>query len=465
MTMTADLCGLSLHELAARIRSKDVSPVEATEACLERVERLNPKLNTFITAMAEQALADARAAADEIAAGRYRGAMHGVPVGVKDLCDIQGLPTTAASKIFADNVASEDSTVVRKLREAGAVIVGKTHLHEWALGTTGHSSHYGDARNPWDTERVTGGSSSGSGNGVASGQFFAAIGSDTGGSIRVPSSLCGVTGIKPTYGRVSLRGVVPLSWTLDHLGPMARSARDCALLLEAIAGYDEDDPGSANAPVEAWSQSLDGGLAGLRIGVPRGYIAQQTQPEVAQIFEGALATLEDAGASIRDVELSFGEYWSVTAQVLLAEAGAYHEQKLKDRPQDYDAGVRARLEAGTSTPSATYIKALRRVQEIRRTCDEALLGDLDLLAMPATPRAAVTIESVKSDDPTIPLTHFTGPFNGSGQPALSTPCGLIEGGLPVGLQLVGRRFDEKTVLRAAHAFEEARGPFPMPNIE
>jgi aspartyl-tRNA(Asn)/glutamyl-tRNA(Gln) amidotransferase subunit A len=264
---------------------------------------------------------------------------------------------------------------------------------------------------------------------------------------------------------VSLRGVVPLSWTLDHLGPMARSARDCALMLEAIAGHDAADPGSAGAPVEAWAAGLDGGIEGLRIGVPRDYIGQQTQPEVARLFEGALALLRDAGASLSDVELPLREYWGATMVVLLAEAGAYHEQNLKDRPQDFDGNVRARLEAGLATTSASYIKALRRVQEIRRTCDEELLSDLDVLAMPATLVPAPTIESEASDDPSVGLTHFTGPFNGSGQPAMSLPCGLTEGGLPVGLQLVGRRFDEKTVLRAAQAFEEARGPFPMPNIE
>ncbi len=260
MTTTTDLHYLTLHELAGRIRTKEVSPVEATEAVLERIERLNPKLNAYITVMADQALADARAAEDEVVAGRYRGPLHGVPIGVKDLCATAGVRTTAGSKFLADWVPDEDATVIRKLREAGAVIVGKTHLHEYAFGATGINEHYGTARNPWDTTRIAGGSSSGSAVAVAAGLCYAALGSDTGGSIRMPASLCGIAGIKATYGRVSLDGVVPLAWSLDHIGPMARTVRDCAHVLTAIAGRDPKDPSTTDEPVEDWAAELDDGL-------------------------------------------------------------------------------------------------------------------------------------------------------------------------------------------------------------
>lgn len=468
MTTTTDLCYLTLHELSTRIRARGISPVEATEATLERIERLNPKLNAFITVTAEQALADARAAEREIASGRYRGSLHGVPVGVKDLCSTKGVRTTAGSKILADWVPDEDATVVRKLRDAGAVIVGKLHMHEWALGATGVSSHYGPCRNPWDAERITGGSSSGSGAAVSAGLCFAALGSDTGGSIRVPASLCGIVGLKPTYGRVSLRGVVPLSWSLDHVGPMARTALDCALLFEAIAGHDPQDERSADAPVEQWSKRLDGGLSGLRVGVAT-YGLDQAEPEVVAAVSDAIGTLERQGAQVRQIETPMlQDYWVATSVVLLSEAAAYHKDNLEQRPQDFAEDVRMRLQWGLDQKAADYVRAYRTMHEVRRTCDQLLLSDVDLLALPATIRTAVPLESVAQDDPTLGLTRLTAPFDLTGQPAISVPCGLTEsasGGLPVGLQLVGRRFDEATVLRAAHAFEQARGPLPRPPVD
>ncbi len=463
---TTDLCFLTLSELGERIRSKDVNPVEATRAVLERIERLNPKLNAYITVMAEQAMADARAAEQEIASGRYRGPLHGVPVGVKDLCATKGVRTTAASKILADNVPDQDSTVVRKLREAGAIIVGKTHLHEYAFGATGVNPHFGPARNPWDTERVTGGSSSGSGNGVAAGLCFAAIGSDTGGSIRIPSALCGVTGIKPTYGRVSLRGVVPLSWSLDHLGPMARTARDCAIVLQAIAGHDPDDESSGDAPVEDWTGALEGGVAGLRIGVPAAFAFERAEEQVATVVQTAIETLRQLGAEVKHVDLPvLQDYWLSASVVLLGEAAAYHKQNMQERPHDYGEDVRMRIQMGLEQKAADYVLGARAMREARRTADEALLSDVDLLAMPATNRPAVRIDSIKADDPTLGYTFLTAAFDVTGQPAISVPAGLTDDGLPVGLQLVGRRFDERTVFRAAHAFEEARGPLPRPPLE
>ncbi len=467
MTTATDLCYLTLQELAGRTRAREVSPVEATEATLERIERLNPKLNSFITVMAEQALADARAAESEIASGRHRGPLHGVPIGVKDLCATKGVPTTAASKILAGWVPDQDATVVRKLRDAGAVIVGKTHLHEFAFGATGVNPHYGPARNPWDTSRITGGSSSGSANAVAAGLCFAAIGSDTGGSIRMPSSLCGVTGLKPTYGRVSLAGVVPLAWSLDHAGPMARSARDCALVLEAIAGHDPADPQSAPAPVERWSEALEGGLAGLRIGVPETYAFERAQPDVAPVVREAIATLGRLGAEVKQLDLpAIGEYWTAATVVLVGEAAAYHQQNMEQRPQDFGDDVRMRIQLGLDQKAVDYVRMAQARDEARRTSDDVLLSEVDLLAMPATIRTAVPIDSIKKDDPTLGLTLMTAPFDLTGQPAVSVPCGFTEQGLPVGLQLVGRRFDEATVLRAAHAYETQSGVArPRPPVD
>jgi aspartyl-tRNA(Asn)/glutamyl-tRNA(Gln) amidotransferase subunit A len=457
MITTTDLCYLTLHELSTRIRAKEVSPVEATQATLERIERLNPKLNAYITVMAEQAMSDARAAEREIASGRYRGPLHGVPIGVKDLCATKGVRTTAGSKILAGWVPDEDAPVVQKLREAGAVITGKLHLHEYAFGTTAVNPHYGPCHNPWDTERITGGSSSGSAAAVAAGLCYAAIGSDTGGSIRIPASLCGIAGLKPTYGRVSLRGVVPLAASLDHLGPMARTARDCALVLTAIAGLDAQDPTSADAPVENWAAGLEGGLAGLRIGVGT-HGLDEAQPGVTAAFRSAVALLERLGAKTKPVDLAvLTTYFYVGGVILLSEGAAYHKDNIEQRPQDYGDDVRMRLQSGLDQKAVDYIRAMQFMRDLRRTCDDLLLSDIDLLVMPTTIMTAPRIDSVASEDPTLGLSRLTLPFDLTGQPAISIPCAFTDERLPVGLMLVGRRFDEATVLRAAHAFEQAAG--------
>ncbi len=467
MTTATDLHYLPLYEIAERIERKDVSASEVTAALLERIERLNPKLNAYITVMAESALAEARAADDEIAAGNYRGPLHGVPIGVKDLCATKGVRTTAGSKILADNVPDEDASVVRRLREAGAVIIGKTHLHEFALGATGVNDHYGPARNAWDTDRITGGSSSGSATAVAAGLCYAALGSDTGCSIRTPSSLCGVAGIKPTYGRVSLNGVIPLSTSLDHVGPMARTVRDCALVLNAIAGHEPDDPTSADVPVEDWTADLDAGLAGLRIGVPVSYAYGQSAEDTTKLVKAAIAKLADLGAVAREIELPILQhYWMAASQVLLAEAAAYHKQHMEERADDIGEIVRQRLQAGLDMKATDYIHGANVRDQARRDADDVLLDGLDLLAMPSTVSTAVTIDSVTTDDPTLGLTLLAGMFNLTGQPAISVPCGLTDERLPVGLQLIGKRWDERTVLRAAHAYETKSGTrLPPPPID
>ena len=466
MTTDTGLWYLTLHELAARIKAKDVSPVEVTQETLARIERLNPTLNAYITVMSEQALADARNASDEIANGNYRGPLHGVPVGVKDLCQTKGVRTTAGSKILADWLPEEDATVVRKLRQAGAIIVGKTHLHEWAFGATGINDHYGAAHNAWDTARVTGGSSSGSATGVAAGLCYAALGSDTGGSIRIPASLCGVTGIKQTYGRVSLHGVVPLSWSMDHIGPMARSVRDCALVLEAIAGRDPQDPSTVDVPVETWSEHLDEGLEGLRIAVP-GYGFDGIEADVATSVRTAISALEQLGATVFEVDMpGLRDYWSAASQIMLSEAAAYHKENVEQRPRDFGESVLGRLRAGLEMKATDYVEASRLRDDARRGAADALFGDADLLALPATRTTAPTIDSVTNADPTIGLTLLSAPFDLTGQPAISVPCGLTAEGLPVGLQLVGRMFDERTVLRAAHVFQTHSGiAMPHPPLD
>lgn len=463
MTTTADLCYLSLDELAARIRAKDVSPVDSTEAVLDRIDQLNPKLNAYITVMADEARADARAAADEIANGNYRGPLHGVAVGVKDLCATKGVRTTAGTKIFADNVPDADSALVEKLRAAGAVIVGKTHLHECAFGTTGVNPHYGAAHNPWDTTRITGGSSSGSAIAAATGMAYATIGSDTGGSIRIPGSLCGVTGIKPTYGRVSVRGTIPLSWSLDHLGPMARSAKDCAHVLSAIAGYDPADPYCANEQVDNYAAAIDHAVDGLRIGLLTNALADAT-PEIATKVREAVDVLRGLGAVVTEIDVSLQDYWGVASTVLLPEAAAFHKENFEQRPGDFGDDVLLRLQWGMDIKAPDYVSSYRAMVEMRRTCDAVLLKDVDVLALPSTIIPAVTIDSVSTDDPTLGLTRMTAAFDATGQPALSVPCGLTSEKLPIGLQLVGRWWEEARLLRAAHAYEQARGPWPHPPI-
>ena len=458
MTTKSEICYLSLYEIGSLIRGKEVSPVEVTEALLERGEALNPKLNAYITVMPEKALEEAKVAEEEIISGHYRGFLHGVPVAVKDLCATKGIRTTAGSKILTDWIPENDATVVNKLREAGAIIMGKTHMHEFAMGAVGTNPHYGHCRNPWDTERITGGSSSGSGAGIAAGLFFAALGSDTGGSIRIPSSLCGIVGIKPTYGRVSLDGVVPLSWSLDHVGPMARTVRDCAMVLEVIVGYDPKDSSSVDKPVEEWASELDGGIKGLRIGIPDMNAFGKVASDVKAAVNNAIKLMEKLGAELVQLDTAFiKKYAAASGFITICEAAAYHKQYMKDRSQDYGKDVRERIQLGFEQNAPDFIQAARLREEARRTCDESLFSDVDLIAMPTTIRTAMLIESALENDPTIDFTFLTSPFNLTGQPALSLPCGLTDAGLPVGLQLIGHRFDEKTLFRAAHTFETESG--------
>jgi aspartyl-tRNA(Asn)/glutamyl-tRNA(Gln) amidotransferase subunit A len=454
--MIADgLTDLTLAAAARLVERREVSPVELTQACFDRIEAVEPSLNAFITVLGDRALESASTAEAEITGGNYRGPLHGIPVAVKDLFDIAKVVTTAGSKILADNVARADSGPVERLNAAGAVILGKLNLHEFAYGATGVNPHFGAARNPWDTRRITGGSSSGSGASVAGRECFAALGTDTGGSIRIPASLCGITGLKPTFGRVSRRGVIPLSWSLDHVGPMARSAEDCALVLQALAGEDPLDASSAGQPVPDYRAALDGGIKGLRIGVPQEFFFDNVDPDVEEAVRAAIEVLRGLGAEIRDVSLPHvSEAPSALTAVMLPEALAYHQHRLAERPDDYGEDIRYRLELGATFTALHYVQGQRFREMIVAAWRDEVFDRVDLLAMPTTLGTAVEIETGDLSA-TFKLIRNTNPLNLLGVPAISVPCGFTEGGLPIGMQLVGRWWDDGTVLRAAHAYQQA----------
>ena len=457
----AALCTLSLKELSSLMRDRQVSPVEVTQAYLERIDALDETLNTYITVTREQALADARRCEGEILRGDYRGPLHGVSVALKDLYDTAGVRTTAASKIYAHRLPAEDATSVARLRAAGAVIIGKTNLHEFAYGVTTDSSYFGPTRNPWDLARVPGGSSGGSGAAVAAGLCAAASGSDTGGSIRIPAALCGIVGFKPTYGRISCHGLLPLSWTLDHPGPMTRTVYGAAVMLAAMAGYDPRDPASADVPVPDYTANLRDSVAGLRIGLDPGWALSGIHQEVRVAFQEALAVLEHLGAEIVEVSVPrVEEGMEAALTILMAEATAIHEEFLRTRPDDYQPDVRARLEKGFAISGLDYARA-RRSGELLRRDFAALFQKVNLLA---TPMCGITAPRIGQREVTIdgeaisvmtPLTRYTRLFNLTGLPAISVPCGFSSRGLPIGLQLVGRAWDEATVLRAAYVYETA----------
>jgi aspartyl-tRNA(Asn)/glutamyl-tRNA(Gln) amidotransferase subunit A len=450
------LARLSIAEAARLIAAGEVSPVDLTEACIGRAERLDGALNAFLTPTFEAAREEARRAEAELKAGRSRGPLHGVPFALKDLYETAGVVTTAASPIRANFVPEADAAVVTRLRQAGVIMLGKLNLHEWALGATNINVHYPSPRNPWDGGRITGGSSGGSGAALAAGLCFGSLGSDTGGSIRIPASLCGVTGLKATYGRVSLRGVVPLSWHLDHAGPMARTALDCALILQAIAGHDPEDPFSAAAPVPDYAAQLLPRLGGIRIGLARGYLLDDgIDAEVAAAVREAAAVFASLGATVRDVEVpGFVEASRANGAILVADAAAYHQEDMKERADLIGPTVRARLEAGASLPATTYALA-RRTQAEFKLALRSLFREIDLLLAPATPGPAPAFPVGDTVPATAALTRNTGAFNLAGVPALAAPCGFTKGGLPIGMMLVGRPWEEALVLRAAHAYQTA----------
>jgi aspartyl-tRNA(Asn)/glutamyl-tRNA(Gln) amidotransferase subunit A len=457
----SDLHWASMADLGRLIATKQVSPVEVVRAHLDRIAAVDSKLRAFITVCAESALESARAAEADLMAGRVVGRLHGVPWAPKDLYSTRGVRTTGGSKILADSVPSEDSTVVARLARAGAILLGKLNMHEFAYGPEGLNAHYGDARNPWsaDTHRITGGSSSGSGAAVAAGLAPGSLGSDTGGSIRIPASLCGITGLKPTYGRVSRAGVLPLAWSMDHVGPMTRSARDCALMLSVIAGYDPADPTTSVLPVPDYGAALTGDVKGLRVGLLRAHFTDPAAADVRAAVEASAKQLEQAGAVVDEVNLTQVMHVATgSAAIVASEALAYHAPWMRSRPQDYQPDVRERLRLGAFVNGAHYVRSQQIRALVAREVDEAL-ARRDVLLAPATPLVAPVLgerEAALGDGPSdvrAALLRCTRPFNFSGHPACAAPCGFTPGGLPIGLQIVGRPFDEATVLRVVDAYQ------------
>jgi len=445
----------SISELAQRLRRREISPVEITRVCLDRIERLNPTLNAFISVTAESALAEARAAETEIGRGEWRGPLHGVPVALKDLIDTANVRTTAGSALYQDRVPERDAEVVRRLRQAGAVIVGKNNLHEFAYGGSSLVSHFGDVHNPWDVGRIAGGSSGGSAAAVIAGLACAAIGTDTAGSIREPAALSGCVGLKPTYGRVSSRGVIPLSTSLDHVGPMAATVADAAIVLQAIAGYDAADTTSFDVPVADYTGALREDAKQMRVGVARDYFFDDLDPEVAAALEHALHGIATLVAEMKEVRLEVPTDRTLQA----AEAYAYHAANVAASPELYQPETVRRIRSGEKVTAAEYIERRRELEAARRGI-RAVFAGVDVLVTPTTPLSAPSIAELKMNPDELrpaelKLLRNTRPFNVWGLPAISVPCGFTQSGLPIGLQIAGPHWREDLVLRLAHAYEQA----------
>jgi aspartyl-tRNA(Asn)/glutamyl-tRNA(Gln) amidotransferase subunit A len=451
-----DLHWTTAVEAAQAIADRELSPVELMTALLQRISRLDPKLHAFIRLDGEAAMDAARTAEAEIASGRRRGPLHGVPVGIKDIIDVSGLPTTCHSKILVDNIAAADAVCVSRLRGAGAIVMGKLSTHEFAIGGPSFDLPWPPARNPWNTDHHPGGSSSGSGAGIAAGLFPMALGSDTGGSVRNPASACGIVGLKPTYGLVSRRGVFPLSFTLDHVGPLTRTVADNALMLDVIAGHDPLDPGSAAAPAGHYAAGLERGVRGLRIGFIRHFHETDlpADAEVAAALENVAQTLQGLGAEIRDIRLpTLGEFGAVNRVILQSEAWAIHRPWLQERPGDYGRLARRRLLPGAFIGAGDYVQASRRRLEMIAAVEDALRS-VDVLLCASAMDPPSRIEDAAETERTYPRQART-PFNVTGHPALAMMAGLSRGGLPLSVQFVGRYFAEAMLFQVARGWERA----------
>src|SRR5579872_890153 len=445
----------TIVEVSDDLRQRKVSPVELTQACLRQIEKLNPVLNAFITVTAEAALAHARVAETEIQDGHWRGPLHGVPLALKDLIDTAGVRTTAATAMFKDRIPTEDAEVVRRLQRAGAVLLGKQNLHECAYGGSSLISYFGEVRNPWNPAHIAGGSSGGSAASVAAGLCFGAIGTDTAGSVREPASQCGIVGLKPTYGRVSVRGVIPLSASLDHIGPLARTVADAAVLLQAIAGYDPEDPYSANRPVENFAAELDRSVKPLKVGIPRAYFFEDLDSEVATAVEDALKILTGLTSGSQELELEVPTDRTLQS----AESYVFHAEYVKRSPNLYNPETLRRIRNGEDVPPEKVVELRRELTQMRRDI-AGVFQKVDLLATPATPIPAPAIDELKENmellrPRELVLLRNTRPFNVWGLPAISVPCGFTRAGLPIGLQIIGPGWGEAKVLQLAHAYEQA----------
>jgi aspartyl-tRNA(Asn)/glutamyl-tRNA(Gln) amidotransferase subunit A len=442
---------LSIAEASSLLCRKQISPVDLTKSCLARIERLNPLLNAFITVMHDSALHQAREAEAEIHSGNWRGPLHGIPIGLKDLIDTAGVKTTCGSALFADRVPIEDADVVQRLKSAGAVLIGKQNLQEFAYGGTSASSYFGPVHNPWDTERIPGGSSGGSAAAVASGMCFGAIGSDTGGSVREPAAYCGIVGLKATYGRVSARGVFPLSPSLDHVGPLCRNVFDTALMLQAIAGYDSLDPTSVDWPVESYTDVLEQKTKS-RIGIVRRPFFDDLDQEIALATDEALAQISNMSSDIVEIELP-----PYPPAVQATEVYAVHAKYFATSPELYGDWIRERLKQAAAADTSIYAEAREELERVRHAV-ESIFSEVDFLVTPTTPVPPITIKEAMNMSPS-PAGELwlrnTRPFNAYGLPTISIPCGFTRAGLPIGLQISGARFGEASLLAFAYAFEQA----------
>jgi aspartyl-tRNA(Asn)/glutamyl-tRNA(Gln) amidotransferase subunit A len=456
--MDDSLTSLSIAEAGDEIRAGRLSPLELTRAYLARIEALNPELNAYLHVAAESALEEARAATESVAHGNPLGPLHGIPIALKDLIDVKGMPTTAGSILMKGNLAAGDAFITQRLRRAGAIILGKLNMHEWALGVTTINPHFGACRNPWNRECIAGGSSGGSGAALAARMCLGSIGTDTGGSIRIPASLCGIVGLKPTYGRVSLNGVVPLSWSQDHAGPMARNVQDLVSLLSVISGFDADDPYSVNREAEDLDSSIKTVHSPLRfkVGFPNELFLGATDSETRSAVERAVSKFPELGCEVREVSLEGHEKaMEASSRILLAEAASYHRDRIRDHAGEIGADVLERLRQGMDLKGIDFAMARRTQIQWQRKMSR-LFETVDFIVLPATPQPATPI----SESEAVPmarglLTRFMRLFNLTGIPALVLPCGYTLSGLPVGLQIAGPAWSETKLLQLARAYEAA----------
>jgi len=447
---------LTIAEAGALIARRELSPVELVQSRLTRIERLDGKLHSFIRVLGDEALAAARSAEAEIIAGRSRGPLHGIPIGLKDIYETKGVPTTGHSKVMIDHVPLRDATVVQRFSEAGAIVLGKLATHEFAFGGPSFDLPWPPARNPWDTTRFTGGSSSGTGAAVAAGLVLGGTGSDTGGSIRGPAAYCGLAGLKPSYGRISRAGILPLAFSLDHAGPMAWNAEDCGIMLQAMAGYDPADPASADHAVPDYRASLSGEVKGLRIGLIRHFYETDNPANEAtrRGIAAAVKVFEELGCSVRELRVSPLADWAACGiMIMLAEGYAIHEATLRERFSDYGEAFRDRMALAVLTTGADYVQAMRLRRELVAEFATAMV-DLDLVITAAAASEAPIFDSV-GKFAILERPSLTMPFNVTGTPAMSVCCGYTTDGLPLAFQLASKPFDEATVLKAAHAYERA----------
>ncbi|HYS18769.1 MAG TPA: amidase [Candidatus Binatia bacterium] len=452
----------TVETLARAITARKISPVEATQACLDRIARVDGRIHAFITVDAEGALATARALEAELAAGLSRGPLHGVPLAYKDLCHVPGLPTSCGTKTREYFASPTECTAAARLREAGAVTLGKLNMSELALGPFGDNAHHGDVQNPWRSGHCAGGSSSGSAAAVAAGFALATLGSDTGGSIRLPAACCGVVGLKPTYGRVSRAGAMPLSWSMDHLGPLTRTVADTALLLEIVAGHDPRDATSSRRGVPYYRRMLESPVARLRVGLPENYYFDGIDGEMDAAVRAAASVLEGLGALVTPVRVPDPRpLTDICSVISRSESAAVHARLVRERPHEMQPAVRSRLEVGFHISAHDYLQGLRLRSRLAREFIAEVFAEVDALVVPVIPEPAPALEAVKSgtvDEVVGRMGRFsrlTRPFNGLGLPALTVPCGFSSDGRPLALQIVGRAFDEATTLRLGHAYQQA----------